>query len=421
MVYSHRSPDGRWLPGGASSVGAGLVARELPGLDLDDLAERSAGLLPTDLLRYPLVSAGERFPFVAPDATDTATRPATSDAETLASLLQGTAYVERLCLDTLAAIGAPATGRVVLSGGASRNRVWSQLRADVLGRPVELLANPQPALGMAVLARAAVQAGTSLVGTSALTDAVRQMVSVERVVEHRDEVSAAHSDGYARFVDPAGRARLARAPGRRRGARRARGGRPMSLRVVLIRHGESVWHDENRYAGVTDIELTERGRDQGRVAGRLGRRRRAGRGLELAAEPGPRDRPAGVPRHRPGARGGRPPARGGLRGGRGPDPRRDGRALPRRPRGVPRRPRRRPLPRRASTRPRPPSATSRCCATLQEEHDGGRVLVVAHSTALRVTLCRLLGLPVERLPRPAARTCATARSPRSSSTATGSR
>ena len=25
VVYSHRSPDGNWLPGGASSVGAGVI------------------------------------------------------------------------------------------------------------------------------------------------------------------------------------------------------------------------------------------------------------------------------------------------------------------------------------------------------------------------------------------------------------
>jgi broad specificity phosphatase PhoE len=33
-------------------------------------------------------------------------------------------------------------------------------------------------------------------------------------------------------------------------------------RIVLVRHGETVWHGENRYAGSSDIELTERGREQ---------------------------------------------------------------------------------------------------------------------------------------------------------------
>ena len=33
-------------------------------------------------------------------------------------------------------------------------------------------------------------------------------------------------------------------------------------RIVLVRHGETVWHGENRYAGSSDVELTERGRKQ---------------------------------------------------------------------------------------------------------------------------------------------------------------
>lgn len=28
--------------------------------------------------------------------------------------------------------------------------------------------------------------------------------------------------------------------------------------VVLVRHGETVWHAENRYAGVSDVALTPR-------------------------------------------------------------------------------------------------------------------------------------------------------------------
>jgi probable phosphoglycerate mutase len=31
------------------------------------------------------------------------------------------------------------------------------------------------------------------------------------------------------------------------------------IRLVLVRHGETIWHAENRYAGRTDIALTKRG------------------------------------------------------------------------------------------------------------------------------------------------------------------
>ena len=36
-VYSHKAPSGDWLPGGASSTGAGAISRDFPGADLDDL------------------------------------------------------------------------------------------------------------------------------------------------------------------------------------------------------------------------------------------------------------------------------------------------------------------------------------------------------------------------------------------------
>jgi 2,3-bisphosphoglycerate-dependent phosphoglycerate mutase len=40
-------------------------------------------------------------------------------------------------------------------------------------------------------------------------------------------------------------------------------------KLVLLRHGESVWNRENRFTGWTDVDLSERGRDEARDAGRL--------------------------------------------------------------------------------------------------------------------------------------------------------
>ncbi|MBN3035245.1 MAG: 2,3-diphosphoglycerate-dependent phosphoglycerate mutase [Bacteroidales bacterium] len=40
-------------------------------------------------------------------------------------------------------------------------------------------------------------------------------------------------------------------------------------RMVLIRHGESLWNKENRFTGWTDIDLSEKGIEEGRKAGRL--------------------------------------------------------------------------------------------------------------------------------------------------------
>jgi 2,3-bisphosphoglycerate-dependent phosphoglycerate mutase len=40
-------------------------------------------------------------------------------------------------------------------------------------------------------------------------------------------------------------------------------------RLVLIRHGESIWNRENRFTGWTDVGLTDRGLEEARQAGRL--------------------------------------------------------------------------------------------------------------------------------------------------------
>ena len=39
--------------------------------------------------------------------------------------------------------------------------------------------------------------------------------------------------------------------------------------VVLLRHGESTWNQENRFTGWTDVDLSEKGREEAREAGRL--------------------------------------------------------------------------------------------------------------------------------------------------------
>ncbi len=39
-------------------------------------------------------------------------------------------------------------------------------------------------------------------------------------------------------------------------------------KLVLLRHGESVWNRENRFTGWTDVDLSEQGREEARAAGR---------------------------------------------------------------------------------------------------------------------------------------------------------
>ena len=40
-------------------------------------------------------------------------------------------------------------------------------------------------------------------------------------------------------------------------------------KLVLLRHGESTWNKENRFTGWTDVDLTEKGREEAKTAGQL--------------------------------------------------------------------------------------------------------------------------------------------------------
>lgn len=44
---------------------------------------------------------------------------------------------------------------------------------------------------------------------------------------------------------------------------------PATYKLVLLRHGESVWNQENRFTGWTDVGLTEKGLAEARAAGQL--------------------------------------------------------------------------------------------------------------------------------------------------------
>jgi 2,3-bisphosphoglycerate-dependent phosphoglycerate mutase len=41
------------------------------------------------------------------------------------------------------------------------------------------------------------------------------------------------------------------------------------IKLVLLRHGESTWNKENRFTGWTDVDLSEKGREEALKAGRL--------------------------------------------------------------------------------------------------------------------------------------------------------
>lgn len=160
---------------------------------------------------------------------------------------------------------------------------------------------------------------------------------------------------------------------------------------VLVRHGETVWHAENRYAGRADVALTERGLRQAEELGAWAR----GRNIDAVLHsPLSRARLTAAPAAR--ALGMTPredPRLYEIDFGQG-----EGLNLAEMAERFPeghaaflRDPVAHHLP--GGEDPRAAAARARACLEdLHREFPGGRVLIVAHNALFRVLLCELLGI-----------------------------
>jgi sugar (pentulose or hexulose) kinase len=201
-IYSHRHPDGYWLPGGASNVGGEILASLFPGADLAALDRQAAERIPTPLISYPLARRGERFPFVRPDAqafalpycqeegeAESAAPPDTGTR--YAAQLEGVAYVERLAYEMLESLGG-TVGPVIRVAGGARSDIWLAIRASVLNRELLCPAETGAAMGAAVLA-------ASRTHFEGVIPAARAMAHTERGVQPRPDLVDRYEERYQCF------------------------------------------------------------------------------------------------------------------------------------------------------------------------------------------------------------------------------
>ena len=176
--------------------------------------------------------------------------------------------------------------------------------------------------------------------------------------------------------------------------------------LVLVRHGETVWHAENRYAGVSDIALTQRGLDQ---AAQLAAWARTARLAEIWVSPlGRAQVTAKVC-----AEASDVPLRVDERlreldfgSGEGLTAAEMAEAFPLALDAF----RTDPVASHLPGGEDPVKAAQRfvdCLADIVTAHPDGRVLVVAHTTAIRLALCQLIGIPLSEYRRlfPFVRNC----------------
>jgi len=109
------------------------------------------------------------------------------------ALLEGCAFAMRDVVERLDALGVPAGG-VVLIGGGSKSRVWSQIRADLIGRPVAV-----SAIGDACPIGAALLAASAAGIAPDLAAAASGAAGARRPVDPEPGQRPAYDDAYQRY------------------------------------------------------------------------------------------------------------------------------------------------------------------------------------------------------------------------------
>jgi D-ribulokinase len=194
-VYSHLAPDGRYWAGGASNAGAGVLASEFPDEDLGALDQIVADSV-AGYVRYPLSVVGERFPVADRRLPPLSDGVPSSRLDAYRALLEGVAFVERLGLERLQALGVTPR-RHLMAGGATTSVVWNRIRATVLATvaPVSVIPSASSSVGAAILAAHALHASRSL--RESVDRLVPPPEPVDPVAAQRDSLDRA----YQRFVD----------------------------------------------------------------------------------------------------------------------------------------------------------------------------------------------------------------------------
>jgi len=191
-VYCHKHPEGWWMPGGASNVGARCINEWFipQGADsstvLQTLNARIPVETPTGMLEYPLLVPGERFPFL--DKSFGGFGGHTS----YTAVIEGISYVERLCFEKLEELGCDVGDVIYATGGACRSDEWLQLRANILGRSIKVPEVTDAAIGGAMLGAAAVH-------YASLSEAADRMGRFAKIA--RPHISEAGRQKYDEIFD----------------------------------------------------------------------------------------------------------------------------------------------------------------------------------------------------------------------------
>jgi len=190
-LYNHRHPDGFWMPGGASNIGADWVTKEFKE-NLTQVEIESSQLIPSGYFAYPLIQEGERFPFIAPQARGFHPKNLTP-AALFAANMEAVAYIERYAFEMIENLSGEKVKAVFTAGGGSKNKTWLTVRSNVLNRPINKMKNLTGAFGAAILA-------ASKTYFHSLTAAARALTCIDITVLPSKELAEKYNTDYFTFL-----------------------------------------------------------------------------------------------------------------------------------------------------------------------------------------------------------------------------
>lgn len=190
-LYNHRHPEGFWMPGGASNIGADWVTNNYK--DLANLEKISLSFIPTGFMAYPLQQPGERFPFIAPHARGFIPEGLNS-AQAFAASMEGVAYIERYAYELIEELSGEKVKAVYCAGGGSKNNTWLHIRSNVLNLPLYKNKHVTGAVGAAILA-------ASKTYFRSVTEAVRKLTCVEKNILPSSDLVEEYEKYYKKFIN----------------------------------------------------------------------------------------------------------------------------------------------------------------------------------------------------------------------------
>jgi xylulokinase len=141
---------------------------------------------------------GERAPIWDPDAKGVFVGIKTKHNQSnfARAVLEGVAFSVRHVLENAMDVTGIEPDRIRLTGGGSRNRVWNQIRADVLGITVEtLVVDDSSTLGAAMLAAL----GTEYYDN--MSEVSLKMAKIKEKFKPRDEYKKKYNHLYSLYKE----------------------------------------------------------------------------------------------------------------------------------------------------------------------------------------------------------------------------